>query len=184
MRRNVIVTGTLILLTIAALWVINVRKAQAPNGIACTQEAKICPDGSAVGRIGPDCEFADCPEVTSTSTTGGGGGILPYNSGVQGVVLLGPTCPVMRDPPDPQCADKPYATAIAVYRGVAQLNSVSPFLIGNSDATGEFKFSLPPGSYTLVATGGTTLPRCAPVQATVQASGYTTSNISCDTGIR
>jgi predicted lipoprotein with Yx(FWY)xxD motif len=28
---------------------------------ACTAEAKICPDGSAVGRTGPDCEFAPCP---------------------------------------------------------------------------------------------------------------------------
>jgi len=32
---------------------------------ACTMEAKICPDGSAVGRSGPNCEFAACPEVTS-----------------------------------------------------------------------------------------------------------------------
>ncbi len=28
---------------------------------ACTQEAKICPDGTAVGRTGPNCEFARCP---------------------------------------------------------------------------------------------------------------------------
>jgi len=32
-------------------------------GIACTMEAKLCPDGSAVGRSGPNCEFAPCPEV-------------------------------------------------------------------------------------------------------------------------
>lgn len=29
--------------------------------VACTMEAKICPDGSAVGRTGPKCEFAACP---------------------------------------------------------------------------------------------------------------------------
>jgi hypothetical protein len=29
--------------------------------IACTAEAKLCPDGSAVGRTGPNCEFAPCP---------------------------------------------------------------------------------------------------------------------------
>lgn len=29
--------------------------------IACTLEAKICPDGTAVGRQGPNCEFATCP---------------------------------------------------------------------------------------------------------------------------
>ena len=28
---------------------------------ACTMEAKLCPDGSAVGRSGPNCEFALCP---------------------------------------------------------------------------------------------------------------------------
>ena len=31
------------------------------NDKACTQEAKLCPDGSYVGRAGPDCEFAPCP---------------------------------------------------------------------------------------------------------------------------
>lgn len=29
--------------------------------VACTLEAKICPDGTAVGRVGPNCEFAACP---------------------------------------------------------------------------------------------------------------------------
>jgi hypothetical protein len=33
----------------------------APPQKACTQEAKICPDGSSVGRTGPNCEFAPCP---------------------------------------------------------------------------------------------------------------------------
>lgn len=28
---------------------------------SCTEEAKICPDGTAVGRAGPDCGFAPCP---------------------------------------------------------------------------------------------------------------------------
>lgn len=27
---------------------------------ACTQEAKLCPDGTAVGRTGPNCEFEAC----------------------------------------------------------------------------------------------------------------------------
>jgi len=27
---------------------------------ACSEEAKICPDGSTVGRIGPQCEFTPC----------------------------------------------------------------------------------------------------------------------------
>jgi hypothetical protein len=31
--------------------------------VACTADAKICPDGSAVGRVGPNCEFAACPDA-------------------------------------------------------------------------------------------------------------------------
>lgn len=33
--------------------------------VACSQEAKVCPDGSTVGRIGENCEFAACPPVTT-----------------------------------------------------------------------------------------------------------------------
>lgn len=29
--------------------------------VACTADAKQCPDGSYVGRVGPDCAFAVCP---------------------------------------------------------------------------------------------------------------------------
>lgn len=30
----------------------------------CTQEEKICPDGSTIGRISPNCEFALCPDIS------------------------------------------------------------------------------------------------------------------------
>ena len=33
------------------------------NPVACTQEAKLCPDGTAVGRVPPNCEFEECPAV-------------------------------------------------------------------------------------------------------------------------
>lgn len=41
-------------------------KTLTTTPVACTMDAKICPDGSSVGRVGPNCEFAACP--------GGGGG--------------------------------------------------------------------------------------------------------------
>lgn len=37
--------------------------------IACPQDAKLCPDGSSVGRTGPNCEFTTCPTLESTSST-------------------------------------------------------------------------------------------------------------------
>ncbi|MBM3282342.1 MAG: hypothetical protein FJY86_03315 [Candidatus Diapherotrites archaeon] len=36
--------------------------------VACTDDAKICPDGSSVGRIPPSCEFAPCPVSQTTLT--------------------------------------------------------------------------------------------------------------------
>ncbi|MBX3233265.1 MAG: hypothetical protein KIT84_20950 [Labilithrix sp.] len=32
-----------------------------PPEHGCTMDAKVCPDGSSVGRQGPKCEFAPCP---------------------------------------------------------------------------------------------------------------------------
>lgn len=37
------------------------EKYKEPDNVACTLEAKLCPDGSAVGRKGPNCEFEKCP---------------------------------------------------------------------------------------------------------------------------
>lgn len=47
---------------------------QFPNGdegegVFCTLDAKICPDGSSVGRTGPNCEFAPCPGQSADVTT-------------------------------------------------------------------------------------------------------------------
>lgn len=39
----------------------------AVKPIACTAEAKICPDGSSVGRTGPKCEFTKCPDAIPTT---------------------------------------------------------------------------------------------------------------------
>jgi len=43
-----------------------VASKNAPVKTACTMEAKLCPDGTSVGRTGPKCEFSPCPTVTPT----------------------------------------------------------------------------------------------------------------------
>lgn len=55
-------------------------KKNAGEGIACTMEAKLCPDGSAVGRKGPSCEFAACP---SGDTFADDGNIVHNNPGLK-----------------------------------------------------------------------------------------------------
>jgi thiol-disulfide isomerase/thioredoxin len=37
---------------------------------ACPQDAKVCPDGSAVGRTGPNCTFAECPATSRLNEHG------------------------------------------------------------------------------------------------------------------
>lgn len=36
--------------------------------VACTMDAMMCPDGSYVGRVAPNCEFAPCPSEDNTSS--------------------------------------------------------------------------------------------------------------------
>lgn len=57
-----IIAGVLVLAGGVYFW----QKSKAPNQIACPMDAKICPDGSSVGRTGPNCEFTACPLSTST----------------------------------------------------------------------------------------------------------------------
>lgn len=44
------------------IFLLIVLVACSKSQTACTEEAKLCPDGSYVGRIGPNCEFAECPK--------------------------------------------------------------------------------------------------------------------------
>lgn len=49
---------------VIAWWTLQMNEQlnENPPFVACTEEAKLCPDGSAVGRTGPNCEFAPCPD--------------------------------------------------------------------------------------------------------------------------
>ena len=54
----------LIITGVAGYWVfLGIQQKSSPT--VCTQEAKQCPDGSYVGRAGPNCEFEPCPSVAS-----------------------------------------------------------------------------------------------------------------------
>lgn len=56
---------------VGATYVKNASKAP----VACTADAKLCPDGSSVGRSGPNCEFDACPAPVATPE------ITPVNQG-------------------------------------------------------------------------------------------------------
>lgn len=62
MKKYLIALAVIILLIIIAGAVyLKLTKPVEPELIACTKEAKLCPDGSSVGRTGPNCEFEECP---------------------------------------------------------------------------------------------------------------------------
>ena len=177
-----VVIGILAVIFIAAgsVWYIIsrdvARQNPTPGGVACTQEAKECPDGSYVGRTGPDCEFAACPTPgTGTSTGAQSEGI------VNGIVLLSPTCPVEHIPPDPTCAPRPYQTLIGISKNI---ETPEAFLTIQSNASGTFTASLPAGEYIFYPQTGSPLPRCDEKLAEVTGGGVDTITINCDTGIR
>ena len=171
--------GFLLVLAIIAGWHYAYPKKE--EQVACTMEAKLCPDGSYVARTGPNCEFAACPGGGSPT---GGGIVLPSGalSFITGVVLLGPTCPVVRNPPDPQCADKPFQTNL-VLTTVGGTKIIKTF---SSKASGKFTVQVPPGTYEIhPAANSPMLPRCNVVDNILVHYGLPTNvTVSCDTGIR
>lgn len=103
-------------------------------------------------------------------------------SGIRGTVLLGPTCPLERIPPDPKCADKLYQTNLELTT-VDGTRVVATFA---SDSEGTFSVDVTPGAYTIRSVTETNVhPYCSTHEAIqVTANKYTNAEVSCDTGIR
>jgi hypothetical protein len=71
MKKTIItIFGSVILFVVLVLGLKTfvLKSVENNNDHACTEEAKICPDGSTVGRTGANCEFSPCPELTKILT--------------------------------------------------------------------------------------------------------------------
>ena len=99
------------------------------------------------------------------------------NSGVEGGVTAGPTCPVQR--PGQSCPPAPVAGAVDALDNSGQV--VASSVIGSD---GAYQLSLPAGSYTLHVRHDGMYPRCPDVSAMVSDGAMTHVDISCDSGIR
>lgn len=110
-----------------------------------------------------------------------GGAVKPARaSGIGGMVVAGPVCPVVR-PGETGCDAKPVAGATIVVQN-ADGKEVARF---TTDASGLFRIPLPAGSYTLVAKpveGLMGTPGPHPV--VLAANALATVVLSYDTGIR
>ncbi|HSM60857.1 MAG TPA: hypothetical protein VK849_08680 [Longimicrobiales bacterium] len=97
--------------------------------------------------------------------------------GIDGVVLLGPQCPVVSEE-DP-CPDLPYSTWIHVLDARGGL--VTRF---RSAEDGTFRVGLRPGRYVLEPEPGDPLPVAPEQEVTVDAGIWTEVVVFYDTGIR
>jgi hypothetical protein len=134
---------------------------------ACTMDAMQCPDGSYIGRTGPNCEFV-CPEVKGASD----------EKTIIGSVLVGPTCAVVSDENVNACADKAYEGRITL----TNADNQTAYDI-STDETGMFRSLLPPGTYSISREGESDpLPLCS--GTTVVTPTTRAITIMCESGIR
>jgi hypothetical protein len=143
------------------------------------------PDGTivALGESGPSVpEGLPGAEASGGSPAPSRGAGTPepaFATGIRGVALAGPTCPVER-PGDSACAPRPVAGATI---HVVASDGVEVATL-ETDAAGRFAIQLEPGAYRLVAddAAGIMHPP-APTDVTVKGS-VVDVQISYDTGIR
>jgi hypothetical protein len=117
------------------------------------------------------------------AAAGGSAAAAPGDSGIAGRIVAGPTCPVERVPPDPQCAPRPLAASLRIHPAGKR----GPVETTRSAANGRFSIRLAPGAYvvTPLARRGSPFPRPPrPSQVTVRAGRFTRVTITYDTGIR
>ncbi len=103
----------------------------------------------------------------------------PANTGVEGVMTIGPTCPVQRI--DQPCPDRPFAGEVSVRDG-----SGSEVADVHADAAGHFRVDLAPGTYQLVPVSPHpgVPPSGKPQSVIVVAGAYTHVTLQYDSGIR
>ncbi len=99
-------------------------------------------------------------------------------SGVAGLVLIGPMCPVVTL--DDPCPDRPFAATIVIQDAWGQ-----EVCTAWSGEDGRFRAGLAPGDYLLVPLNGEAgLPYASPLPVTVAPDFYTEVTVSYDSGIR
>lgn len=104
------------------------------------------------------------------------------DSGVEGLVHLGPQCPVETE--GEPCDDQPAAAVeVTVSEQVAgeMYGAGEPVAQTTTDALGRFRVAVPPGDYVVTAEAGMF---CEFMDAHVTAGAYVTVDVPCDTGIR
>jgi len=157
---------------IAALFSYGCVQGSVPLPRACTADAKICPDGSSVGRQGPNCEFAACPQMNYTP---------PANYSLYGKVTIAPLCPV-----EPCNRVFDYSVARVNVYDAASRDRVAQV---SADSSGYYGVKLDPGSYLVNVTDASGnsfgLPSLDYTQSfSIEKGHMVQMDFDIDTGIR
>jgi hypothetical protein len=106
----------------------------------------------------------------------------PPPSGIRGLVLLGPTCPVEASPGENEpvpCLTPYAATLVVLDHENVKVATVT------SGPDGKFTVDLAPGDYVVTPETGTdSYPIANPVSVTVVSGQYAEIQVNYDTGIR
>ena len=62
MKKIILIIFALVIVGGLIAFAVTKKFPEENQGIACTAEALMCPDGSGVGRTGAECKFAPCPD--------------------------------------------------------------------------------------------------------------------------
>jgi hypothetical protein len=108
----------------------------------------------------------------------GGQGSADLDSGVQGQVTIGPTCPV--EQVGAECSPQPYAAQLRI----VEAGAGETVTTAGSDSDGRFSVALAPGDYRIESAESAPIPSLAPVPFTVRPGVYTKLTLTFDSGIR
>lgn len=122
---------------------------------------------------------AGCFSRTTIDVDNDDGVATSAESGIRGTVTIGPTCPVETDPPQPECAPRPYSGVFIVTTESGE--RIKTF---RSDADGRFSVALDPGVYVVAMESESGLPFLKPLEFVVFANAYTELDFMADSGIR
>ncbi|MCW2795888.1 carboxypeptidase-like regulatory domain-containing protein [Nocardioides sp.] len=109
-------------------------------------------------------------------------GSTASDSGVRGLVSLGPTCPVEQEA-NPCAAEAAADVKVTVSEQAPgeAYGAGKPVATGQTDADGRFRIDVPPGDYVVTSEAGMS---CEFMDAHVTDGTYTEVQVPCDTGIR
>lgn len=142
---------------------------QTPTSTALTPSPSAAASATRSPAPMPSPVASETPAPLATATSASAG-----DTGIDGTVTLGPTCPVERI--DSPCPDRPYAAHITIWRGDIQVAET------RSGDDGRFRVILPPGTYRVVGETAGTFPHGSEVQATVVAGQMTPSRFDTTAG--